>query len=65
MKYIQTVPLSVYIYPKQRERIEKLQKKIKKESGLHIPLTEIGRICIEKGLPSLMENTEIILKGIR
>lgn len=64
MKYIETVPLTVHLYPKQREIIEKLQYEIKKEYQVKLPLTELVRIGLERGLPLLLEDTNFILERI-
>ena len=64
MKYIETVPLSVHLYPKQREQLDKLQHEIKKEYGIKLPLTELVRIGLEKGLPLLLEDNSFMLERI-
>ena len=62
MKYIETVPLMVHIYPKQRKILEKLQTEIKEEYNIKIPLSELVREALIRGLPFLLANTDFILE---
>lgn len=62
MKYIETVPLMVHIYPKQRKALEKLQTEIKEEYNIKIPLSELVREALIRGLPFLLDNTDFILE---
>lgn len=62
MKYIETVPLMVHIYPKQRKTLEKLQTEIKEEYNIKIPLSELVREALIRGLPFLLDNTDFILE---
>lgn len=64
MKYIETVPLMVHIYPKQRKTLEKLQAEIKEEYNIKIPLSELVREALARGLPHLLDNEDFILERI-
>lgn len=64
MKYIETVPLMVHIYPKQRKTLEKLQTEIKEEYNIKIPLSELVREALNQGLPHLLDNKDFILQRI-
>ncbi|KAF5032651.1 MAG: hypothetical protein KO318_06060 [Methanobacterium sp.] len=64
MKYIETVPLMVHIYPKQRKTLEKLQSDIKEEYNIKIPLSELVREALNQGLPHLLDNKDFILQRI-
>lgn len=65
MKYLNTVPLTVHIYPKQRELLEKLQYEIKKEYRVKIPLTELVRESLERGIPKLLDDPGFILEVMK
>lgn len=62
VKYIDTVPLMVHIYPKQRKTLEKLQTEIKEEYNIKIPLSELVREALIRVLPLLLDNTDFILE---
>lgn len=64
MKYLNTVPLTVHIYIKQREALEKLQYEIKREYNIKIPLTELIRESLERGLPLLIDDKKFIMERI-
>lgn len=64
MKYIETVPLMVHIYPKQRKTLEKLQTEIKEEYNIKIPLSELVREALNRGLPHLLDSKDFILDRI-
>ena len=64
MKYLNTVPLTVHLYPKQREILEKLQYEIKKEYKVKIPLTELVRVSLERGIPQVLHDKSFILERI-
>jgi hypothetical protein len=64
VKYIETVPLMVHIYPKQRKTLEKLQSDIKEEYNIKIPLSELVREALNQGLPHLLDNKDFILQRI-
>lgn len=64
MKYIETVPLTVHLYPKQREALEGLQNEIKKEYNIKIPLSELVREALTHGLPLVMKDKGFILELI-
>lgn len=64
MKYIETVPLTVHLYPKQREALNKLQDEIKKEYNVKVPLSELVREALDHGLPQVVKNKDFILELI-
>lgn len=64
MKYIETVPLTVHLYPKQRGALEKLQNEIQREYNIKIPLSELIRVALNYGLPQVMEDKDFILERI-
>lgn len=65
MKYIETVPLTVHLYPRQRGALEKLQNEIQREYKIKIPLSELIRVALNYGLPQVMEDKDFILERIR
>lgn len=64
MKYIETVPLTVHLYPRQREALEGLQNEIQKEYNIKMPLSELVREALNHGLPLVMEDRDFILELI-
>lgn len=64
MRYIETVPLTVHLYPKQRGALEKLQNEIQREYNIKIPLSELIRVALNYGLPQVMEDNDFILERI-
>ncbi|MBT9151567.1 MAG: hypothetical protein DDT40_01763 [candidate division WS2 bacterium] len=58
MRYIKTAPMSVRLYEKQREIIEEVQGKIKQRYNIHIPFTELIRICVEDGIGTIEKEEE-------
>lgn len=64
MKYIETTPLTVHLYPKQRKALERLQDEIKKEYNLKIPLSAIVREALIHGLPLVLKDKDFILEMI-
>lgn len=64
MKYIETVPLTVHLYPRQRGALEKLQNEIQREYKIKIPLSELIRVALNYGLPQVMEDKDFILERI-
>jgi hypothetical protein len=64
MKYIETVPLTVHLYPKQRGALEKLQNEIQREYNIKIPLSELIRVALNYGLPQVMKDKDFILERI-
>lgn len=64
MRYIETVPLTVHLYPKQRGALEKLQNEIQREYNVKIPLSELIRVALNYGLPQVMGDKDFILERI-
>jgi hypothetical protein len=64
MKYIETVPLTVHLYTKQRGALEKLQNEIQREYNIKIPLSELIRVALNYGLPQVMKDKDFILERI-
>lgn len=64
MNYIKTTPLTVHLYPKQRAILDKLQDEILKEYRVKIPLTELVRESLERGIPLLLNDESFILERI-
>lgn len=62
MKYINTTPVTAHLRDDQREILEKIRNKAEMVNEVKIPLTEIIRQVIDKGISSIKEDKEIIFQ---
>jgi hypothetical protein len=62
MKYIYTKPTTVHITTEQRETLEEIKRDIELEFNIKIPLTEIIRQALEKGIPLIRNDRSFIFE---
>lgn len=62
MKYVFTKPTTVHITTEQRNKLELIKKDIENEFNIKIPLTEIIRQALEKGIPLIKDDRTFIFK---
>lgn len=62
MKYIYTKPTTVHITTEQRTKLEEIKKNVEREFDIKIPLTEIIRQALEKGIPLIKDDRSFIFR---
>lgn len=62
MKYIYTKPMTVHITTEQRAKLEEIKKNVEMEFDIKIPLTEIIRQALNKGIPLIKDDRSFIFK---
>ncbi|MBT9133275.1 MAG: hypothetical protein DDT33_01811 [Firmicutes bacterium] len=65
MRYIKTVPLTVHLHAQQRRVLEDIQMDIREVNGVHVPLSEMVRICVDESLTVFQSDRKFILERVQ
>lgn len=65
IRYIDTKAITVHIFSEQRCMLERIKEEIEIECGLKVPISELIRQSLDKGIPLIKENKDFLKAQIK